>query len=142
MLQIEFTSNYNGKLLTDFFPDIRAYNPEIHFVGSRFQAIYKSISLGTIEIRAVRPFPYHRLTDTCAFLNIGKPVSYQAKLVDNYYNHGQPCSMDFKLAQIVFTWAERDVPAQTELLIDWWDEKKKSNYENNRSRNPEAQQLF
>ena len=142
MLQIDFTNNYNGKLLTDFFPEVRAYNPQIHFIGNRFQAMYKSISLGTIEIRAVRKFPYSRISDVCALLNTGKPAAYQAKLIDNYYNRGLPCKSDFSLAQIVFTWYNRDMETQPELLKEWWNEKVQKNYENNRSGNPAHQQLF
>lgn len=124
MLQIDFNINYNGKLLADHFPDIRAFNPQIHFIGNRFQAMYKSITLGVVEIRAVRQFPYARITDVCSLLTTGKPAGYQAKLIDRYYNHGLPCKGDYPLVHIVFNWYDRDMTAQSQLLHEWWQEKK------------------
>ena len=53
MLQLNFTENFNGKLFTDHFSDIRPHNPGVYFLGNCFRAIVKDTDYGIIKIVAV-----------------------------------------------------------------------------------------
>jgi len=122
MLQIDFTSNPNGKLLNDFFGDIRLKS-QAFFSETECEIFFKGNSLGFASIETIRNFPIARLSEAASLLNCGKPVAYQVALLNRFYNGGKPLAADTMLSHLIFTWTKRNIAAQAELIKEFWDSK-------------------
>jgi hypothetical protein len=127
MLQLDFSSNWNGKLFNDTFSDIRLHNPDINFLGNEMEVMEKSIYHGIVKIVAVRSFPYYKINDVLAFINVGKPAAYQAEILKRCYAKNQAIQPDMQLDHIVFTYTKRNIETQSQLLTEWWQTKQYAN---------------
>jgi hypothetical protein len=120
MDEILFTSNPNGKLLLDVFPDIRLFDPGRFKIDSELKANYKTKYLGTIKVLAVRHFAFKDISDSLAYFNIGHPASYQASMLQKYYINQMILTARVMLTHITFQYVERNMEVANSLLDDWW----------------------
>ncbi len=124
MIQLDFTTNPNGKLFQDVFIDIRMAS-QAYTEGAPVKIVYKGIELGEARIEEVTAFNCGTLSNVTSFLNCGRSAAYQRTLISRYYNKGYPA--DYLLLNIlVLRWDRRDMQAQSALIQQWWDEKKYS----------------
>jgi hypothetical protein len=119
MLQIDFSSNPNGKLLNDHFGEIRLKSASL-CSETECEILFKHQSIGFANITSIRNFPINRLSDAAAYLNCGKSAAYQVALLNRYYNGGKPMPPDTMLSHLILSWTKRDIPAQEELFKDFW----------------------
>jgi hypothetical protein len=120
MQQIAFTSNPHGKLLLQFFMDVRLLDEEKYMPGNVLEVVLKGKVLGTAKVVAAKQFRYCRINETFSFMNCGKHPAYQASLLQRYYVHELTMQPDTQLLQVVFEWQNRNIEQQRELVQDWW----------------------
>jgi hypothetical protein len=123
MVNLEFTENWNGKLFNDVFTDIRPHNPDIFFVGNEMEVMENSIYHGIAEVVAVRQLPFHKINDVIAFANMGRAAAYQAELLKRSFTKSQIAENEMLLDYIAFSYTERNIETQSELMSHWWETK-------------------
>lgn len=121
MLQLDFTTNPNGKLFNDIFGDIRLYS-HAFAEGTECEVYYKEQRLGTAVIETMRTFPFSRISDVVAYLNCGHPAPYQAALLNRYYNGGKMLAADAVLSHMVLRYTSRNMETQNILMKHYWEE--------------------
>lgn len=121
MLQLDFTSNPNGKLFNDCFGDIRLRSNSF-LVGTECEITYRNQFIGHAKIEVARSFSFSKITDAVAYLNCGRPAGYQRTLLNRYYNAGKMLHDETILQHLVFRWITRH-QNQSILLKEWWDDK-------------------
>ncbi len=120
MIQLDFTSNPNGKLFQDVFIDIRLAS-QAFTEGTPVQIVFKGIVLGDVIIEEVSQVSFSGISKTIALINCGRSVAYQHTLLSRYYNQGKPIVFS-QFNILVLRWTYRR-PAQTELITEWWNSK-------------------
>lgn len=126
VLTYTFTQNFNGKLFTDHFPELTIYSPGYR-PGVRAMIMLNSIYMGVAVIEAVRNFAFASLRDPLCYLNIGKPLHYQAELLNRLHGNGRKLDGDAMLSLIAFGYIDRNMEAQNELITEWWCAKQNEN---------------
>lgn len=120
MLQLEFTTNPNGKLFQDVFVDIRLAS-QAFTEGTPVQIIFKGTALGEALIEEVSQVSFSGISKTIALINCGRSVAYQHTLLSRYYNQGKPIVFS-QFNILVLRWSHR-LPVQSELISEWWNNK-------------------
>jgi hypothetical protein len=77
---IKFNQNWNEKLNCRAFTTIRA-PAEGHQVGNNYRVLLKGQKLGVAEVKSIRQFRLHELTDGCALLDTGYLADQAISLV-------------------------------------------------------------
>lgn len=114
--------NYNGKLFADHFNDITLYSPQYHR-GAKVEVMLNGISMGIAKIEAVRHFEFATLRDLLCFLNIGKPLHFQAELLNRQHGEGGVLAPDTMLTHLVCGYVQRNMQNQNDLMNNWWQAK-------------------
>jgi ABC-type antimicrobial peptide transport system permease subunit len=123
MQRIEYTTNWNGKLLLDNFGTVRLHNPGKYFIGNQMEVVLKGMPVGIVKVIAVRTFKYKQISDVLGYLDVGKPAHYLAQLMRNFYSKDIALTPETRFDHIVQQYTERYVEAQQSILKDWWETK-------------------
>lgn len=130
MIQLDFSTNPNGKLFCDIFHEIRI-NSQALATGVKCEIMHKGMFLGYAEILAVKNFQFSRLDDSDAYVNCGFPAPYQAALLNRYYNAGRLLPSDTIFSKLTLNYITRNMEATNILLKDYWNYKNKLYATNN-----------
>lgn len=116
---LDFTQNWNGKLFNDHFNELTIYSGEYR-PGTKMEVMLNSANLGVVKIEAVRNFSLSALGDLLSYLNIGKPLHYQAELLNRLHGKGKVLLPDTMLTHMVCGWEWRNMENQNLLITEWW----------------------
>lgn len=122
MNRIEIYHNYNGKMFCDTFSHLEPLNPEIQ-LGEEYELWYRSLRLGTVEVRALRNVLFSRITPVLSMLYCGQPLHFLSTMLNRQYNQGATHAPDAIFIHAVLGWTYRSIEIQSDLLKEWWDSK-------------------
>lgn len=123
METLDFTQNWNGKLLLDVFGTVRLHNPIKYRLNALLQCRLHDKDMGIVKVVNVRPFEFGMIRDGIAYLDTGKPAHYLAELLRRFYApHGQLAN-DTMLCHVILEYTERHYLNQTAELQKWWSHK-------------------
>jgi hypothetical protein len=120
MQSINYSSNFNGKLFSDCWGDVRLHNEDKFVAANSIQVLYKGKEIGLAQIVAVRSFEFRQIRDVLSFLDCGKPSYYLASVLQKFYGPLQPTDL---LDHVVLKYTHRNIELQQALLREWWNEK-------------------
>ncbi len=115
---IEFSENWNGKLLLDHFTTIRLETPEKYIEGKHFEVRLRGELLGVAKLTIVHPFRYEQLNDRTALIDCGKNQQYLQTLLSRFYG---PMPPGRKLYLLFFEWKERKFDTQRKMIRKHWE---------------------
>lgn len=119
---IEFSENWNGKLLLDVFTTIRLENPDKYIQGNVYEVMLRGDLLGRAKLSMIHYFFYKNLNERTARIDTGKSLHYLQTLLNRFYG---PMIPDRKLCLLFFEWTERRCQGQTTLIQKHWERCKK-----------------
>lgn len=86
-LKINFSRNWNNKLLCDFFTTIRLYNPNFYKKGNSFDITLNDAPMGIAEIVEVKMIKLSQLNEWVAALDTGESLEYTRNLLFTMYKN-------------------------------------------------------
>lgn len=123
MYTLYLHDNFNGKFFSDHFTHVTVADAEF-YEGAEMNLRHRGTELGIIKVEALRSFPFSELSDVVSLINTGKPVQFQASLLNREHNGGKTLDRNTLLQHIVFSYVQRNLDAQNDLIEEWWNEKK------------------
>lgn len=83
--KIDFSANWNNKLLCQIFPTMRLANPDKYVVGRIYNCFLGKDFIGRVELVKINQFKLQSISDEVAFVDTGKSASYLRTLLQNFY---------------------------------------------------------
>ena len=123
MQKISFSNNWNAKLFLDCFGTVRLHYPEKYFIGNLLEIELKGLTIGTVEVAAVRKFRFDQISGVLSYLDVGKPAHYLADVIRRMYENKKKITDDLLLDHVVLKYTDRNIDAHATLIKDWWNEK-------------------
>lgn len=118
MRRVNFSNNWNGKLLSDLFSTIRLYDYDKYPDGELFEIEYKNKIIGTARLEAKKPFSFGALNDMTSLIECGHGKQYLRKLFKQFY--GDNLHDDRPMYMLLFKWEKRNIEATRELMDERW----------------------
>jgi hypothetical protein len=111
--QILFTENNNGRLLNDFFSDVRLKRDVEEMIpGAEYDVYLTDTYLGKVTVAARRDFKFLHLSDALSYLQSGQPIKIYAGQLHELYHP----EMDTEFAHVVLGWTKRHKENQLTTL--------------------------
>lgn len=102
--RLDFSKNWNGKLLNDVFTTIRAYNYEKYEDTALFEVWCGKTFLGTAELVNKRGLKFRELSTPLLWVDTGHDEVYAKAVFHNMYKNLTP---DAAFYLLVFKWRQR-----------------------------------
>lgn len=119
MESITYSDNWNGKLLCNFFPDIRLPFPGKYTPGNILQSNHDRIGLlGLQKVISVYPILFKNINDHMAYTVCGNNAGYLKKMLSQFYEN---INQDTQLLHIVFMFTMREADTLPKLLEKHYD---------------------
>lgn len=119
MRQINFSDNWNGKLLMDNFTTIRLYSYDGYPDFEVYDVVLRGEVLGTAEIVCKKPFQMQSLNTQLSLVDCGHDPAWLKKLLRNF--HGDLTEETY-LVLLVFRWRTRNPVAFRDLMNNWYNQ--------------------
>lgn len=123
MHELEFSTNWNGKLFLDNFGTVRLHNPSKYFVGNQMEVFLNRVDFGAVTVVAVRTFKYGEIRDALSYLDTGKPAHYLGSLIKKFYEKKVDLNRETLLDHAILHYTKRNYPNQALAIKDWWEAK-------------------
>lgn len=119
MRQINFTDNWNGKLLMDNFTTIRLYYYEAYPDFDMYEIVLRGEILGTAEIVCKKPFPMKQINTQLSLIDCGHEVPWLKQLLKRF--HGD-ITEETNLVLLVFRWRTRNPVPFRDMMNNWYNQ--------------------
>jgi len=119
MESINYSDNWNGKLLCDCWADVRKPIPARYSLGNILEVNHATIGLlGYAKVIAVQPCYYKNINDNMAYTVTGKSANFLRRMLSQFY--GQ-MSEDTPLVHVVLQFTQRHAETLPKLLEKQYD---------------------
>lgn len=85
MEKLKFSTNWNGKLWTDFFTTLRLFNEKKYFVGGKFEIWQGQSYLHKAIVVEVRKIKMSQLNDWICYLDTGYGLAETQNILKKMY---------------------------------------------------------
>lgn len=119
MNKISFSQNPIGRIVGDYFTDIRLKDTNKFYTGAQLEIEYRGRSLGVAEVREVVHFYHKNINEAISILSFGRSASHVKAMLAAFY---KPVDPETQFAFIVLEWKLRNTSLQEIHMKPWWDE--------------------
>lgn len=114
MLYLDFSYNWNGKLICFNFSTIRLYNPEKYKINQQYRCRLKVknewVELGTVRLINITHFHLGELTNNMSYLDTGYNKEQTRAIISKMYQQEvERSNNSLELGMYVFAWETRTV---------------------------------
>lgn len=85
--ELDFKTNWNGKLNCKMFTTLRLHNPKKYYAGARLVVTLKGERVKTVRVLAVRIRRLHELEDFECYLDTGGDAIYTRNIITGFYKN-------------------------------------------------------
>lgn len=83
--QLNFSTNWNGKLMCEYFTSIRLHNPRKFAVGNKFDVYLKGAYMGVHEVVGHKRLTVETISEWIALLDTGYPLVECQNIIRTMY---------------------------------------------------------
>lgn len=120
MDSIKYTSNFNNKLLNEFWPDVRLPLGQKFELHNTLEIELERVGfMGYAKIVAVKEFKYKHITDNMAYPVFGQSAPAMRKMLNQFYDY--KLNSETNLVHVILHWTQRNPETLHQLFTKPWD---------------------